>query len=285
MQGWSSQTEVANKQNWQTQCSLKQNKLSRCQEKLLVQTLETIATCSFFQDQLSSARARAYHLAAPTPANVFQGHFAQYLSDPKALPTVKRSRFDIYSNVETQTKLCIRSLLVHLFRFWSIQHGWLAENRKQAYGKIKVGPQWRVGNLLDFFELAEDFEIYFQCLPVFHWFVEEDCEISVAEAGFEPWICGQGLHLSSLHQHPHASRVRSFGSQYFAFFHEGCGGFDAFFCHTAFPESPEGKLPCLLLTTVFIASPSSLACSWLSLLTIADACLSSFQVSSIPVTK
>ena len=61
------------------------------------------ATCSFFQDQLSSARARAYHLAAPTPANVFQGHFAQYLSDPKALPTVKLSRFDIYSNVETQT--------------------------------------------------------------------------------------------------------------------------------------------------------------------------------------
>ena len=80
LQGWSSQTEVANKQNWQTQCSLKQNKLSRCQEKLLVQTLETIATCSFFQNQLSSARARTYHLAAPTPANVFQGHFAQYLS-------------------------------------------------------------------------------------------------------------------------------------------------------------------------------------------------------------
>jgi len=74
-------------------------------------------------------------------------------------------------------------------------------------------------------------------------------------------------------------------SRSLAFFHEGCGGFDAFFCHTAFPESPEGKLPCLFLTTVFIASPSSLACSWLSLLTIADACPSSFQVSSIPVTK
>ena len=33
LQNWSSQTEVANKQNWQTQCSLKQNKLSRCQRE------------------------------------------------------------------------------------------------------------------------------------------------------------------------------------------------------------------------------------------------------------
>ena len=60
MVGWSSQPEVANKQNWQTQCSQKQNRLSRCQEKLLVRTLETIATCTFSQNQLSSARARTY---------------------------------------------------------------------------------------------------------------------------------------------------------------------------------------------------------------------------------
>ena len=45
-----------------TECSQKQNRLSRCQEKFLVQTLETIATatCAFPQDQLSSAHARTY---------------------------------------------------------------------------------------------------------------------------------------------------------------------------------------------------------------------------------
>jgi len=54
------------------------------------------------------------------------------------------------------------------------------------------------------------------------------------------------------------------------FFHEGFGGFDAFFCPTAFPGEPGRKL-------AMETSSSSVACPWLSLPTCADSWSSPYE--------
>ena len=113
----------------------------------------------------------------------------------------------------------------------------------------------------------EDFDIYFPSLPVFH--------------GLQDRSRWGWLRALDLHHHPHQWWVgcdnlrplnltnvlfwfrNSTLSIDHHFFHEGFGGFDAFFCQTAFPGEPGRKL-------AMETSSSSVACPWLSLPTCAD---------------